>query len=163
MSLNVNLRHLEKDNVRLEGELSPEEVDLDIRDELIDLTQPVRYELEAQQVEDGMLVNGRLTADLECRCARCLKPFVCSLELENWTVHLPFEGEEAVPVNNDCVDLTPFIREDILLAFPQHPLCETECRGLPQATPGSSEAGAQPGENESSAWSQLDKLKFNDI
>jgi len=39
---------------------------------------------------------------------------------------LPLEGEEKTPVDNDCVDLTPFAREDMLLEFPQHPVCEPE-------------------------------------
>jgi uncharacterized metal-binding protein YceD (DUF177 family) len=45
-------------------------------------------------------------------------------------LHLPLEGEDKVPVDNDCVDLTPFVREDILLEFPQHPLCKPDCGGI---------------------------------
>ena len=59
--------------------------------------------------------------------------------------HLPLEGEEAVSVVNDCVDLTPYVREDILLEFPQHPLCEPECRGLRNASIGKAKNLQQPG------------------
>jgi uncharacterized metal-binding protein YceD (DUF177 family) len=67
-----------------------------------------------------------------------------------------------VPVDNDCVDLTPYLREDILLEFPQHPLCETECRGLPAKETGKAKKATKPGDSsqEPSAWADLDKLKF---
>ncbi len=41
MPLSVNLRHLEKRNVTLRGELPLAELDLDVRDEMIRVTQPV--------------------------------------------------------------------------------------------------------------------------
>ena len=75
---------------------------------------------------------------------------------------LAFQGEEAVAVNNDCVDLTPYIREDILLEFPQHPLCEADCGGLLKTHPGTRDNAGDPKQTkrESSAWDDLDKLKF---
>ena len=76
---------------------------------------------------------------------RCLKEYPHRLVLENWTRHLPLEGEERAPIVNDCVDLTPFLREDILLEFPQHPLCEAECRGLPKINTGKAEKTGDPG------------------
>ncbi len=70
MRLLVNLRHLEAHNVELEGELPSEELEIDTRDELIQLGGPLRYKLEVQQVEDGLLVQGKLGMELDCRCAR---------------------------------------------------------------------------------------------
>ena len=61
---------------------------------------------------------------------------------------------------NDLVDLTPFVREDILLEFPQHPLCDRECRGLPKNEPGKAKASSGAGPTEASAWAELNKLKF---
>jgi len=98
---------------------------------------------------------------IQCECVRCLKTFEYVLELPDWTVLLPLEGEEKTPVDNDCVDLTPYVREDILLEFPQHPLCETECRGLP-VKQGKAKKATKTGDSnqEPSAWSELDKLKL---
>jgi uncharacterized metal-binding protein YceD (DUF177 family) len=56
------------------------------------------------------------------------------------------------------VNLTPYIREDILLALPQHPLCEPECGGL--KPPASLKDPGEMSEKASSAWSELDKLKL---
>jgi uncharacterized protein len=70
-------------------------------------------------------------------------------------------GEERVAVVNDCVDLTPYVREDILLEFPQHPLCEPECRGLPKPEIGQAKKGSGAGPiGPASAWAELDKLNL---
>ena len=74
-----------------------------------------------------------------------------------WACHLALEGEEKAAVINDCVDLTPYIREDILLAFPQQPLCEPECKGL--ANMRKKRPGAEP-EAVSDTWAELNKLKL---
>jgi len=162
MPLSINLRHLEAHNVRLKGELAVAELDLDTGDEMIRAEAPLRYDLEAQQLEHSLLIQGRLRLILQCECVRCLKPFEHRIELDDWTRHLPLEGEERTPVVSDCVDLTPFLREDILLEFPQHPLCKPDCGGLPKTRGGKAKkaAGLEPGPQESSAWAELDKLKF---
>jgi uncharacterized protein len=161
MRMTVNLRHLEAHNVALKGQLPVEDLDLDLRDEMVRAEKPLEYDLEIQKVEHALLLQGRLHLTLQCQCVRCLKPFAHELDLSGWVRHLPLEGDESVPVVNDCVDLTPFVREDILLEFPQHPLCEVDCRGLPSecGKPGKPN-GASQTEKESSAWTELDKLKF---
>lgn len=162
MPLVINLRHLEHKNLELKGELPPEELDLAQADELIHVNQPVQYELEAQRLDGDLLVQGTLNVELDCECARCLKPFKRKLDFDSWAAHLPLKGEEKIATDGDFVDLTPYIREDILLAFPQHPLCESECGGLKNrpATGAKDSSGADQMEETSSAWSELNKLKL---
>jgi uncharacterized metal-binding protein YceD (DUF177 family) len=161
MAITVNLRHLEAHNKRLTGELPVEELDLDIRDELIQARRPLEYDLEVQKLEDGLLVQGKLRLFLDCQCVRCLKPVPHLVQLDPWTCHLPLQGEERVEVTNDLVDLTPSIREDILLEFPQHPLCDPECGGLPNSLSSNKKKAGGAGRTEgASAWSELNKLKF---
>jgi len=162
MPLPVNLRHLESCSVRLAGRLDVGDLDIDPHDEVIRVSQPLEYELEAQRVERGLLIQGCLRLTLDCQCVRCLKPFPYSLRLDHWVCHLPLQGEDAVSVDNDCVDLTPLVREDILLAFPQHPLCNAECRGLPRRLTGNPKKASNAGraESSSSAWAELNKLKL---
>jgi uncharacterized protein len=162
MPLVVNLRHLEAHNIQLKGELPVAELDLDLRDEMIRAQKPLRYDLEVQKVEEGLLLHGRLRLTLQCQCVRCLKPFEYHLDLRGWAHHCPLEGEEKVAVVNDCADLTPRVREDILLEFPQHPLCGANCRGLPKKEAGKAgKAGsAVQSSEEPSAWAALDKLKL---
>ena len=162
MPLPVNLRHLAAHNVRLEGELSVAQLDIDTRDEMIQVAPPLRYDLEVEKVEGGLLLQGHLHVRLQCQCVRCLKSFEYHLDLNDWKCHVPLQGEEAAPVINDCVDLTPFVRDDILLEFPPHPLCDPECRGLSKAEPGKAKKSGSAGQTlaSSSAWAELNKLKF---
>jgi uncharacterized metal-binding protein YceD (DUF177 family) len=157
MPLTVNLRHLEEHNASLRGELPVGELDLDLGDEMIQVTRPLRYDLEVQKMEDGLLVRGSLRLMLECHCVRCLEPFTRPLELKEWTCLLPFTGEDQVAVVNDCVDLTPLVREDMLLEFPRHPLCKPDCGGLKTKT-GKVRKNADG--IDSSAWTELDKLEL---
>jgi len=162
MPLAVNLRHLEAHNISLAGSLPVRELDIDPRDDVIQVRHPLEHDLEVQKVEDGLLVQGHLHLVLECQCVRCLKPFQHRLELANWACHLPLEGEDRVAVVNDCVDLTPYVREDILLEFPRHPLCDPGCRGLPSTSIGKLKNTSGTGKTEvgSSAWAELNKLKL---
>ncbi len=161
MPLVVNLRHLANHNVRLQGELPAGELDLETHDEMIRVNDPVSHDLEAQLLDDNLLVRGSLRVVLDCQCVRCLKPFAYDLNLAEWTCLLPLKGDECVAVRSDCVDLTPHIREDILLAFPQHPVCDSKCRGLAKVEIGIKKmSGRDKTESGSSAWSALNKLKL---
>ena len=163
MPLQINLRHLEEKNLTLQGELAAAELELESLDELIGVRRPLCYDLEVEKLEHNVLVQGKLHITLDCECARCLKPFDYALNLDQWVCHLPLEGEEAAVVAGDCIDLTPYLREDILLAFPQHPLCEPDCGGLAgsQRGPGPEPSGLAKSTTTSSAWAELNKLKFD--
>ncbi len=162
MPLRINLMELEERTLDQRGEVSAGELDLNDLDELVKVGGPLRYELQAELLDNAILVQGRLQLTFNCECVRCLKSFALPLDLPHWTCHLPLAGEEKAVITHDSVDLTPYLREDILLTIPQHPLCEPECRGLPGALPdrsrnpsGASRAGETP-----AAWTELNKLKF---
>ena len=159
MSLRVNLRHLAREEIELQGELPAAELDLEIHDEMVKVNDPLEYDLVVQSLDDSVLARGALTLPLDCECVRCLKSFKYRLELPDWTCHLPLKGEEAVRVTDDSVDLTPPIREDILLALPAHPVCKPQCGGLAGKASGSKKKKASA-ETNPSAWSELDKLKL---
>jgi len=162
MPLLFNIRHLEHQTVTLRGELPVAELDLVGIDELIQADSPLHHDLVVERHERSILALGRLGLELRCECVRCLKSFEYRLAFDSWSCLLPLEGEDKVLVSNDCVDLTPYVREDIVLAFPQHPLCEPECRGLLNArqTGARQSNGASATEKISSAWAELNKLKF---
>ena len=158
MPVLVNLRHLEEKNVELDGELSPKELDLDNIDEMIRAREPLTYDLEVEKSGSNLLVTGNLSLTLDCECVRCLKPFQYNIELDPYDLLIPLEGEEKAEVDNDIVDLTPYIREDTVLAFPQHPLCEAECDRLPPVKENKQAGTSAQGQK--SAWDELNKLKL---
>lgn len=162
MPITVNLRQLEDESLAFTGTIPTAELGLDELDEVIHLREPVSYQFTASLLEDALLIEGSWSLPLHCDCVRCLKPFTIPLQVPGWTLHLPLTGEDRVSVVSDSVDLTPYLREDILLAIPQHPLCEKGCPGLPTKVSG---IGRQPpGSDQAlkkvSAWDELNKLKL---
>ena len=103
-------------------------------------------EIEADMIEQSLGEwQGLPHAELPSKLAIPQHPF--------W----PLAGDEKVPVNNDCVDLTPLVREDMLIEFPQHPLCKRDCGGLKK---NRAQTTGGKDQSESSAWAELDKLKL---
>jgi len=159
MPLKFNIRHVELKDLVLTGELPISELEIEALDELIHPQQALSYQLEAQNLSNGILVQGSLKLTLDCECARCLKPFRKELSFDHWACHLALQGDEKAEVVNDMVDLTPYIREDIVLSLPQQPLCEPECKGLQTPSKGMALGGSKK-QSPSSAWSELNKLKL---
>jgi uncharacterized protein len=162
MSVLINLGQLERGTLRLKGELTAAELELEGLDEVVRVEEPVNYDVTAEKMEKAVLVQGQIRLKLRCECVRCLKVFERPLELKDWACLLELEGEEPAPVVNDCMDLTPFLREDILLEFPQHPLCASECGGLPGKTTGRTEKTRGTGQASKVLpdWAELNKLKL---
>jgi uncharacterized protein len=165
MSLRVNLRLLEKGNLHLDGDIPAAELAPEFQDELMRLVHPVEYELTVQRQPDGLLVGGTLRTHVDCECARCLKPFVLPIQVDDLSRLALLEAvdggdaDEVLPVDGDFADLTRVVREDILLALPTNPLCSPDCRGLaPKGVARGSHVREQAGPN--TAWSALDKLKL---
>lgn len=160
MSLWVNIRSLEKRTLSLAGTLPPSDLAWETRDELIQVAEPLEYNLQLQRMESGVLAQGTLRQKLNCECVRCLKPFIYEIKLDSWSCLLTLDGEECSAVVNDCVDLTPHIREDIFLAFPQHPLCGSQCSGVARLHQDKESRSGEP-RGTSAVWNELNKLKFD--
>jgi uncharacterized protein len=129
---------------------------------LIKPDSPLLYQFTAEQQEGGILLQGRLQMSFACECARCLQPFTLQLDLTDWACLVPLEGEDAPPIHCDSVDLTPYVREDMVLALPQRPLCKQDCAGLPERPPGTSQTPdtASHRAESSPVWRELDKLRL---
>ena len=158
MSMLVNLEELLKNPVSLEGEMPLEALDYDLHEGPVTRIEPVQYRFETVRDGSQLLLNGRLSTGIECECVRCLKPFTKAIEIARWKSEVPLEGEERATVVNDFVDLTPYVRDDILLSFPRYPVC-----GKPDCVlPGGESLGGAPSggsdERERSVWAELDNL-----
>jgi len=162
MPLLLQLESLAKGFVSISGDLPLNELNMASLDELIEPTGPLEYDLIMRKKGDSILLKGSLIMWLKCECARCLQPFDHLINLRNWSCLLPLKGEDSVQLNGDTVDLTPHLREDTFLAFPQHPLCGSECGGVSNMTENrkkSTHFTPSPEESEKeNIWEQLDKL-----
>jgi uncharacterized protein len=97
--------------------------------------RPIRGELRAESVVEGILVTGPVSGALDLSCARCLKPFDgdVSLDLLELFVvpgHEGSEDEDAYRVTGKEIHLEPMLRDAIALALPLNPLCREDCAGL---------------------------------
>ena len=161
MPLLVNIGTLEDQPERLAGELSVRELDFGFEDEVVRFSGPLHYELLVQKLQDSILLTGRLELPVTCECIRCLEAFPFTIQLIDWTCHVPLEGEERATVIRDSVDLTPYLREDMILALPTHPVCREDCQGLTKDRGQTIHmAGTGTSGNPSSPWDELNNLKL---
>jgi uncharacterized protein len=112
---------------------------------------PIReYRLEApflvhlQHYRSGMelFFSGSLSADVIATCARCAEDFKVSSGRDFRFVLAPksvgalggrdlnAEDLEFSTYDGEEVDVSPLLREQLLLALPTRPLCQEGCRGL---------------------------------
>jgi uncharacterized protein len=88
------------------------------------VVKPVAYDLWVQAVPGELIATGRVATRVRFVCARCAEPFEAEITEPAFTCARTYENKFA------SVDLTPDMREAILLAFPTHPVCTPSCRGL---------------------------------
>jgi DUF177 domain-containing protein len=149
----VHLRQIHPEGLHLEGE---EECPIpDLAAEDVRCTKALQYALDLGISEGALWATGSLTQPVELRCVRCLEPFPFDIEAKAFSIHLDLTGPE-------LVDLTPYVREDILLNLPAHPHCDREGGRVCPATK-STAAGVPTPEGDGKRqpdWSVLDKLKL---
>jgi uncharacterized protein len=147
--MKVHLKQIPAQGLHLNGE-----EDCPIRElasEEIQCAGPLHYAIEVGVADGGLWANGSLAQPVELRCVSCLQKFAHEIRVPAFAVHTELHGPETV-------DLTPFMREDILLNLPPHPHCDRDggrvCQARQIATPGQDVT-------RKSDWSALDKLKLN--
>ncbi|MET0235776.1 MAG: DUF177 domain-containing protein [Kibdelosporangium sp.] len=91
-----------------------------------------------ESVVEGVLVSGTASGPIEGTCSRCLDPIADRVEVELTELFAyPFSAteettdEDEVPrLVDDRIDLEPVVRDAVVLALPQVPLCSPDCAGL---------------------------------
>ena len=122
---------------------------------------PVRYDLEVGRNHESLWATGSVAVDLELQCARCGEKFIYPLELNDVALQVELTGPE-------LIDLTPQVREDILLALPAYPHCEwvegNVCVAQERTSVTPIESAAADADNgapaSSPAWGELDRLNI---
>ena len=98
---------------------------------------PISYALDVGTDQHAIWATGTAAMDVELECVRCLEKFIYPLEAPEFAAHVDLEDEETA-------DLTPLVREDMILALPAHPHCDWAgdkvCAGLARtASPANGE------------------------
>lgn len=108
--------------------------------EVIVLPERAEVEVEVllESVVEGVLASGTASSAAEGQCARCLDPVAESVHVEftelfafpESTTEETTEEDEVSRIVDDLVDLEPVVRDALVLALPQVPLCTPDCAGL---------------------------------
>jgi uncharacterized metal-binding protein YceD (DUF177 family) len=146
-----------------EGSLPAEVVDLgDAGDPVVE--GPLAYRVRAEVAGMELCVRGALELPVRFRCSRCAETFGDTVRAADFFCARDLrEGVKAGAEAAQFVDLTPDMRESILLAFPSHPVCRSDCKGLcPQCGANRNEEACDCVAPGMSDWTMLDGLDLRD-
>jgi uncharacterized protein len=100
-------------------------------------------DLTYYRAASDLFFQGTFRGSLEGHCSRCLRQYLFSLDKQFDFVLSPAPHTSDKKVgelsrdelglshySGEEINLTPLIREQVLLALPTRPLCEENCRGL---------------------------------
>lgn len=152
--MKIHLRQIPADGLHLEGEEACPLADLETED--IHGSGPLRYNLDVGLSDGALWANGSLVQPVELRCVACLEKFPHDIAVPAFALHQELHGPETV-------NLTPAMREDLLLNLPAHPHCDRdetrECPGARLEPATAAEREEQEAKREHD-WEALDKLKL---
>ncbi len=157
MSLIVDPRNVPAEGLQLTGTLPASTMDLPEGD-IARATSPLEYDLLVMRDNADVILTGSLSATFELQCGRCTEMYLDRVELSGYAQEVPLENEGPI-------DLTNWLREDILLALPTQPRCETgnvsprDCpaEGRFELAPDSAEPVPQE-QDRPDVWGSLDQL-----
>lgn len=149
--MKVHVLQIPPDGEHYEGE-EPSEV-LELNSDRARAVSPIRYSLDVGLSDGGLFATGTVATDIECQCVRCLGQFQRAIEVADFACQVQLEGRE-------MVDLTEYLREDILLALPAHPHCDWNGEKVCKARFRDTETEAEPLDDHRDAWKGLDQLKL---
>jgi uncharacterized protein len=129
-------------------------------------------DIKATHTSPGALIAGDARATVSMECARCLTPidtpvrarfaeqYYATLNVDTGA-RMPEPPMDAKTIGNDFrIDLTPLIREEVILAMPLAPLCRPDCKGLcPVCGRDLNEAPHEHERDIDERWSALQALR----
>ena len=146
--MKVHVKQIPAQGLHLEGEEdSPIQ---ELESEGIRCVGRLRYDLDLGVAGGALWANGSLSQPVELRCVSCLEKFVHEIRVPAFALHMQLHGPETV-------DLSPCIREEILLNLPAHPHCDRD--GDRVCKPKRLKTTEQQMKQKSD-WSALDELKL---
>jgi len=134
--LRVDLRELAQGRaVETQGELKQDDAALEGTG--ITLMEPVQMGGRFQSIGEGRFYwQGTARTVVQGECRRCLTPVATPLQLEIGALFTQdpdaLDDPDSYPVAPDAteIDVTPAVREELVLAAPRFVLCREDCKGL---------------------------------
>ena len=141
MSLEIELRRLTEGTNKIEW--TPSSSELDLSEEDLGMDGPTKVILNLIKAGGSLVAHGEIAFHLRLACCRCLEPIHRDVEtavdliFQKGTKETLDDLEEAgdtdvIPYEENAVsvDISPQIRDAIILETPVKPLCSESCPGL---------------------------------
>lgn len=149
--MKIQVNKIPANGIVLEGK-EPDDI-LELNDPAIRPVETLSYSLFAQFENDTLVISGTLSILLELDCVSCLQPFLYPLVVRDFAVQIP-----AAP--SDTVDLTEYLREDIVLALPAHPRCDWDGSRVCPGPKVPRQVAEEKEPSRPDAWAALDELNL---
>ncbi len=139
--MRIEFEKLEENDGRFSQEYAPDQ--LIFEESELQLTAPVTVRGQSRRKKGEVELRGELHTKASTPCSRCLKPvefpidirfaerFVPAVSWRNEEQHeLQQEDLNIAVFDGEGIELEDLVREEILLAAPDHALCREDCKGL---------------------------------
>ena len=126
--------HIDVSNILAQGEGS--QVDFTVADETpelegLKLAAPLSGHLRIIGTQDGVFATGRLEAEVELECDRCLRSFTHHLSFPIEAEYERQPEDDQFPIDkHGSIDLAEPVRQEIEVHLPLQRLCQEDCSGL---------------------------------
>ena len=152
--LRLSMAEIPAEGMKITRCLTPTELEMD---DLIGIVfkDPIAIDITAKHIVGGAIIQGTLSASYSADCDKCLGVYNRDIQVDDFCI---FRENN----DNEIIDLTDHIREDILIGLPQNMICGENCQGL------CSDCGANLNKEgcscqhdnvqEGSVWDSLDQL-----
>ena len=138
MDLHINVANLNKDGSKIDLHIKKETVSVK------EITGDIYVHAWVHKSGNSYNVKGYEEYDLKLKCSRCLRDIKqhekrnfnlefkkkADYNIEDKSLRVTDDIENEYIVANDCINLGPFLHDEIILSIPIKPLCSEECMGL---------------------------------
>ena len=120
--MKIELRQLSAfQDVIIQSEENPSALDLQTTGILIN--EPVKVKAIVSKIENSLNLKINLQAKALGQCSRCLNDIVLPIAKD-------FRLNIAIDKSDTSIDISEDIRQEIILEYPDKPLCKETCLGL---------------------------------
>ena len=126
MHINVSDILAEEEGYNRSFKIEGESPDL----ECVKLTKPIEGDVKISRLETGLLVEGRISTEIELECHRCLRTFSQPAAVIFAQLYVNSPDIDEMPIDGDNIDLAPLVEQEILVNLPIKILHDPDCQGV---------------------------------
>lgn len=119
--MKIDINQIPAEGLFLTEDIGP--ADWDLETDIVKFLGSVKIKGEVTRITNAVTVDLEANGVMRMNCSRCLKEFEVNFQKP---LKLNYIANKSEPI----IDLTPDIREEIILGYPIKPLCSLDCKGI---------------------------------